>query len=314
MLCSFYFTVQEKLLSTGAPELDVNTSAQDSDRTYAKDMIRTDISVQKLDKFLIKPETNKSIGESPKSTLKKETKLSSILRIRQTIEKKCAKELRHMFKNFVFVGVVNRKFTLFQSETKLVLCDIIKCSQELFYQIMINNFENFQKIQVYPPLSVKDLLIISLETEDSGWTEEDGSKEELAQRALDILIEKAPMMSEYFNMHINSQGELETLPCLLENHRPPLHYLALYMLWLATEVDWTSEQECFETFCRETAKFYSILPEEEDEAVLSYKTKWTVEHVICPAIRKYLTPGDKMIENVYELTSLGKLYKIFERC
>lgn len=32
----------------------------------------------------------------------------------------------------------------------------------------------------------------------------------------------------------------------------------MYVLRLATEVDWDIEQECFQTFCRETAKFFSI--------------------------------------------------------
>lgn len=41
----------------------------------------------------------------------------------------------------------------------------------------------------------------------------------------------------------------------------------MYVLRLATEVDWDSEQDCFQTFCRETAKFFSIrqnsLPNDE---------------------------------------------------
>ena len=29
---------------------------------------------------------------------------------------------------------------------------------------------------------------------------------------------------------------------------------------LATEVNWTDEEECFRTFCEETAKFYAVHP------------------------------------------------------
>ena len=29
---------------------------------------------------------------------------------------------------------------------------------------------------------------------------------------------------------------------------------------LATEVNWTDEEECFRTFCEETAKFYAVQP------------------------------------------------------
>lgn len=34
--------------------------------------------------------------------------------------------------------------------------------------------------------------------------------------------------------------------------------LPLYILRIATEVEWNSEKDCFQTFCRETAKFYAI--------------------------------------------------------
>ena len=37
--------------------------------------------------------------------------------------------------------------------------------------------------------------------------------------------------------------------------------LPMYMLRLACDVDWENEQACFKTFCRETAHFYSKLPQ-----------------------------------------------------
>ena len=34
--------------------------------------------------------------------------------------------------------------------------------------------------------------------------------------------------------------------------------LPMYLLRLATEVDWESEEECFSSFCRVTAQFLKI--------------------------------------------------------
>ena len=34
----------------------------------------------------------------------------------------------------------------------------------------------------------------------------------------------------------------------------------VYVMRLATEVNWTDEEECFRTFCEETAKFYAVQP------------------------------------------------------
>lgn len=54
------------------------------------------------------------------------------------------------------------------------------------------------------------------------------------------------------------KGNLHSLPLLLDNYVPDMSGLPMYALRLATEVDWDSEKDCFETFARETAKFYQF--------------------------------------------------------
>ena len=34
----------------------------------------------------------------------------------------------------------------------------------------------------------------------------------------------------------------------------------VYVMRLATAVNWSDEEECFRTFCEETAKFYAVQP------------------------------------------------------
>lgn len=46
----------------------------------------------------------------------------------------------------------------------------------------------------------------------------------------------------------------------LEGFLPDLDGLPLYLLRLASEVDWSNEKECFFGFCRETARFYVLHP------------------------------------------------------
>lgn len=48
--------------------------------------------------------------------------------------------------------------------------------------------------------------------------------------------------------------------CVSANYLPDMGGLPMYMLRLACDVDWESEQACFKTFCKETAHFYSKLP------------------------------------------------------
>jgi hypothetical protein len=49
----------------------------------------------------------------------------------------------------------------------------------------------------------------------SGWTEVDGPKTELAQSVNKLLIEKGPMLDEYFSTIIDSSGNLCSLPLIL---------------------------------------------------------------------------------------------------
>lgn len=88
-------------------------------------------------------------------------------------------------------------------------------SQEVIYQKILYDFENFDRIALDPPILLKDLALLSLETEESGWTSEDGPKEELAERVSDILVEKSPMLREYFSIDISDDGLLESLPAIL---------------------------------------------------------------------------------------------------
>lgn len=57
--------------------------------------------------------------------------------------------------------------------------------------------------------------MLGLNTEEAGWTEGDGPKEELATSVKELLLEKADMLKEYFSIVIDRKGNLKSLPLLL---------------------------------------------------------------------------------------------------
>ena len=59
--------------------------------------------------------------------------------------------------------------------------------------------------------------MIGLEHEDTGWTQEAGDKEELAQYTQELLVEKADMLRQYFSIYVDKKGYLKTLPMLIGN-------------------------------------------------------------------------------------------------
>ncbi len=56
-----------------------------------------------------------------------------------------------------FVGCVDEKYILLQSETDLVLADSHALNQELFYQIVLVDFGNFDYIDFQEPLPIAQL-------------------------------------------------------------------------------------------------------------------------------------------------------------
>ena len=53
------------------------------------------------------------------------------------------------------------------------------------------------------PAAIFDLTMIALESEESGWTEAEGSKVDLAQYVVDFLKAKSELLSDYFSMDID---------------------------------------------------------------------------------------------------------------
>lgn len=99
--------------------------------------------------------------------------------------------------------------------------------------------------------------------------------------------------------------------CISDNHKPEVSELPMYILRLATEVNWENERECFETFAKETANYYAKLYEDDGN-----NWKWMIEHVFYSAIKGYFIPPKRFTENaaVLQVADLPNLYKVFERC
>ncbi|XP_049927044.1 DNA mismatch repair protein Mlh1 [Epinephelus moara] len=250
-------------------------------------------------------------------------KLNSVKELRAEITENTHTGLQEMLQNHSFVGCVNPQWTLIQHHTKLYLLNTTKLSQELFYQILIYDFGNFGVLRLSTPAPLYDLAMLALDSEESGWTEEDGPKEGLAQYIVDFLKKKSEMLEDYFSLEIDQEGNLTGLPLLLDKYTPVMEGLPMFILRLATEVNWDNEKECFRDFSKECSMFYSIRkryileaePGEEQDAEVN-TWRWKVEHIIFKAFRTLLSPPKTFSEDgtVLQIANLPDLYKVFERC
>nr|XP_056713622.1 DNA mismatch repair protein Mlh1 [Euleptes europaea] len=254
--------------------------------------------------------------------------LTSVLTLQEEISNQVHTSLQEMLHNHSFVGCVNPQWALVQYQTKLYLLNTTKLSQEMFYQILVYDFGNFGILRLSEPAPLYDLAILALENAESGWTEEDGPKEGLAEYIVEFLTKKSEMLKDYFSLEIDEDGNLTGLPLLIDNYIPLLEGLPMLVLRLATEVNWDEEKECFESLSKECAMFYSIRKQyimdepdlnaqQADELGPStHSWKWTVEHVLYKAFRTYLMPPKNFTEDgtILQLANLPDLYKVFERC
>ncbi|XP_033067872.1 DNA mismatch repair protein Mlh1 isoform X1 [Trachypithecus francoisi] len=254
--------------------------------------------------------------------------LTSVLSLQEEINERGHEVLREMLHNHSFVGCVNPQWALAQHQTKLYLLNTTKLSEELFYQILIYDFANFGVLRLSEPAPLFDLAMLALDSPESGWTEEDGPKEGLAEYIVEFLKKKAEMLADYFSLEIDEEGNLIGLPLLIDNYVPPLEGLPIFILRLATEVNWDEEKECFESLSKECAMFYSIRKQyvSEESTLSGQKSevpgsipnswKWTVEHIVYKALRSHILPPKHFTEdgNILQLANLPDLYKVFERC
>ncbi|XP_014896453.1 DNA mismatch repair protein Mlh1 isoform X2 [Poecilia latipinna] len=250
-------------------------------------------------------------------------KLTSIKDLRAEITENTHRGLQEMLQKHSFVGCVDPQWSLIQHHTKLYLLNTTTLSRELFYQILIFDFGNFGVLRLSTPAPLYDLAMLALDSAESGWTEEDGPKEGLAQYIVDFLKKKAEMLEDYFSLEIDQEGNLTGLPLLLDKYTPIMEGLPLFILRLATEVNWDNEKECFRDFSKECSAFYSIRkqfvleaePGDEPEPD-GNSWRWNVEHVLFKAFRTLFSPPKSFSEDgtVLQIANLPDLYKVFERC
>jgi DNA mismatch repair protein MLH1 len=131
--------------------------------------VRTSSRDQKLDKHRyhntsISIPKNSSLTKSPLSSISfpRKIKLTSIEKLRQSIDDNCDQDLLNIIRNFVYVGTIDGQSSLIQHDTQLYLIHTRHLSQELFYQLCIYHFGNMGTIKLEPqPPSIQVSFILN---------------------------------------------------------------------------------------------------------------------------------------------------------
>jgi len=274
-------------------------------------------------------------------------RLTTVKELRATVRSAMHGGLTDVITAHTFVGVVDcrRRIAAVQSGVKLFLVDYGLLCNEYFYQVGLTDFGNFGTIRLDPPLSLSALLDIGAGEEAQST---DANDEELdwpaaAAAVHAALLSRRDMLAEYFRLEISEDGFLLSLPLLIKGYTPSMTKLPRFLLRLGPYVDWADEKECFRSFLRELAAWYTpeVLPPppaKQGDAEAPEKTEATqttppvtaaespavaerrrevyraLEHVLFPAFRARLVATKGMLTGVVEIANLKGLYKVFERC
>ena len=216
----------------------------------------------------------------------------------------------------VLVGHYDAHWTIIQHGTHLALANTGALSVELFYQLAIRQFGESPTIEFDPPGDLVFLMSAYLRNEEPDRTEASAAAD--AAKAAATLGSKAAMLEEYFSVKIDAEkGLLLGMPELLREYVPEPSAIPRFLWVLANETEWRYEKACFENVARALGTCYATLPSDDaDEKVLNERAEAVLKTSILPALKTLLLPPEDLADAdaVIKLTSLERMYRVFERC
>ena len=232
---------------------------------------------------------------------------------------------RRLRKEAMFVGPVSEQRCLVQCGVELQEWDLEGLAQLLFQQLALQQFGGMVAANV-GPVDIAKVVGQLLELEDVLFSNEaDFDVSNITSKAVSLLpvreahlslanqvatclLDRADMLEEYFSIGIETLSHddgrivLRTLPVILPQHEPKPSGLSLFLLRLATEVNWDEEKPCFWQIAKELGLYYGS----------AFGCGDDMQHFMFPAVCQLLVPP----KNSYcfqTLTHLSTLYKAFER-
>jgi len=237
-----------------------------------------------------------------------ECSYKSIKKLRGRLTKRFVHDVyQKKFRQASFLGVLTPQRSLLQMEDELVMWDHKSSLEELFYQFALRQFGALSLAKLSCPIRVADVIARGALVSDSDATVE--TNRSMADQAAACLVEHSAMLKEYFSIEIEPKGghaELTGLPVLLPKYTPQPTGLSLFLLRLATEINWEHEQSCFDGICKELSFYYAQVPDD------LHKAQTLVRHTLFPA--STCMWNSSKTSNFVALTTLNSLYRVFERC
>lgn len=260
----------------------------------------------------------------------------SIQSLRNRIHKHADEEWnQRLRKEAIFIGPLSDERCLVQCGVELQEWNLEGMAQLLFQQLTLKQFGGLpvatlagsvdiakvvgQFLELEDCLASNDDVTAATTTQHCTIPEQDGLlpvrkvHQSMANQVATCLLDRAEMLEEYFGICIASDDDddddnndsgpvvfLKRLPIILPHYQPHPSGIPLFLLRLATEVNWEEEKPCFLNIATELGLYYGSGIGDQ------------MQHGIFPAVCQLLVlPTSSQF--VHTLTHLSALYKAFER-
>ncbi|KAL4002760.1 DNA mismatch repair protein MutL family protein [Acanthocheilonema viteae] len=295
-------------------------SSSKSPKVYPHQLVRTDAKERRLEEFVASHSeivsssyTTNDITSSIKSPDDNEWRkfeFESLKNMKKALCTAASVSLRSLFKEHIYVGAVSVDQVLIQHSTSIYLVDAQDCLRNFFYQVLVLSFGNFGSYKLSECASLAELLRIA----DSNLSSTE------AQQKTAIIIENREMLDDYFCLSITENGNLDSIPSLVDGFIPQLESLPQLILTLANDIKWDEEQTCFEQVCWALSEFFCLKKKfcsgEAISSLCNEKLSWrnAYQDILFPALKVNFLPPQKLISSLRRIADLHDLYKVFERC
>ena len=183
---------------------------------------------------------------------------------------------------------------------------------------------------MFNALSITELLMIALDSPDANYDPHTHlPKEEMVEFYKNKLVDKADILNDYFSIEIDRDtASLVSLPIIYEVVKPYPEELPMFMLRLACDVDYSSQNKYFHQISEELSFYYSKLVQlfqyhnqnenKDDRRKREEELKWQYQNKLFPFMKQQLSVRKKfanLSDMTFSLiTKVENLYKVFERC
>ena len=306
-----FFNESETSINLDVSKVTSESSQGSSQPRRDNTKVREDGRMLTLDSFIKPSENNEKVLTSRKSVKRKNElcltlggavkrqrlELDSMKQLEEERAKNTDDDLSKILSNFSVVGAIDPSKYLVQYDVNLLLLDMATISTDLFHQILLRDYGNFDAIPIVPPVPLAEVCQMM----------------EVDRSLLKRVTKMSAMLADYFAITIKD-GYLCSLPIVIDNFTPPVNDIYKLINSLCTKVTWDSEKECLGSIALAIAEYYSIGASLQRDHPNSWKA--TVEHEIMDTLKSNIYKPRNFGEKLpyKRVTSLPDLYKVFERC